>query len=239
MLIKEIIERIQHLYNNGTIYYETRLSNRRIYSIVMSTRNILIGQLLSKNLKVSQSYYETLPCIEMETVEKNLCPCALPTACTILRSKYKIPEILISSTQYAIQSVQSSDWEVKFDYLNVNATRYLFYNKYTTQKPFYFLFDDYLYLLNVSGIQYVSMTAIFKDTIESFYNFICGDNTGCIKYNSYLDRELAVDGNVIPTIIQMAIQEINVLSAARSTTDRDRRNDQSNEQRDDSTTDQE
>ena len=215
MLIKEVIERIQNLYNEGVLPYYNRLSNRRIYSIIMSSRSLLLGQMLSKHLKISQNNYELLPCIELEIVSRDLCPCAVPSACTILRSKEKLPEILTSSTTYAIQSVLSTDWAIKFDYLNVNATRYATYDKYTSTKPSYFIHNDYLYILNITALQYVSMTAIFKDTVETFYKFNCGGDV-CLKYSSYLERELSLDINLVPTVIQMVLQELSALNTPKN-----------------------
>lgn len=211
MLIKEIIERVQTLYNNGVTPYYSRLSNRRIYSIIMSTRGILLGQMLSKNLKLTQYNYEVLSCIELETVDRDLCPCAVPGNCTILRSKEQLPEILTSSTGYAIQTVTSSDWKIKYDYLNVNAAQYFSYNKYTPTKPSYFLHNKYLYIINATVLQYVSMTAIFKDTIEALYKFTCNASP-CLKYSSYLERELALDANLVNVVIQMVLQELSALS---------------------------
>ena len=55
------------------------------------------------------------------------------------------------------------------------------------------------------------MTAIFKDTIEALYKFTCNASP-CLKYSSYLERELALDANLVNAVIQMVLQELSALS---------------------------
>ena len=115
MKTEEIIQRVQSLYSKGVQSDNSRLSSRHIYSKLLTSRSKLLHQKLSKRQKISQFNYQTLPCVELIEAPKNECPCLPPVGCTILKSKYPLPKVLVSLNAHAIEYVTSVDGAISYD----------------------------------------------------------------------------------------------------------------------------
>ena len=43
---------------------------------------------------------------------------------------------------------------------------YLMYDKYTSEKPKYYMIDEYIYIYNPNGLEYVNVRGVFEDPRE-------------------------------------------------------------------------
>ena len=124
MKIIEIIQRIQTLYSKGASSDDSRLSNRFIYNKMLTVRSMLISNEAKKKQRISQLNYQTIPCIELVEVPKHECPCIPPQGCTILRSKYRLPEPLSGLAGTLVQGVYDIEGNIKIDEQNLNSIRF-------------------------------------------------------------------------------------------------------------------
>lgn len=209
MLTREIIQRIQSLYSKGVQSDDSRLTPRHIYNKILTVRSKLISQEAKKRQKINQWSYQTIPCIELIKAEVHECPCLPPLGCEILRSKYPIPKPMTDLNTHLIQSVTTLDGSVIFSEITWNEKKYKASNKYTANKPDYYIRNNYLYITHRSGLKVITLTGLFDDpiTAEDFPSF-CEDCTDCEDCTSPLDKEFPIDNDMIDTLVDMCKQEL-------------------------------
>lgn len=178
LLIKEIVQRVQSLYSKGAQSDDSRLSQRHIYSKLISLRNKYISQQAKKRQKLNQWNFQTLPCVEVIKVPQSLCPCAAVPGCDILRTKYPLPKPLSDLNNHLIQSVTSIDGNTIFSEIQWDEVKYKASSKYTATKPDFFINDSYLYIIGLAQrirhLKVITITGLFEDPLsaEDFPN-IC------------------------------------------------------------------
>ena len=203
MTIGELIQRVQSLYSKGVQSDDTRLKRRHIYNKLITSRNDLLLQLLLKGVKIGSNNYQLLPCLELTEVSSSNCSC-VETECTLKRTKNKLPRLLESNSSLIISEVSSVDGEVIFSQLF--KLKHLKGNRYTSKDPFYYLKDNYLYIENVKGIDYISIVGLFENPVDVYsQESYCEEESDCI---SILDREFPIDGSLIETIMKTVVNEL-------------------------------
>lgn len=213
MKVKDLIYRIQSLYNKGLPSDDNRLSNRLIYNKFLTIRSKLISQEVKKKQRLSRWNYHTIPCIELIEVTSHECPCLPPVGCAVLRSKHKLPKPLSGLNGHIIESVTTIDKSIRIDETTLTAVKYQKGNKYTANKLSFYIHNDYLYINTPTDIRVVTLTGLFEDPTEVklFENFCkennCKDcdNQDCIDY---LEEEFPIDQDMIETMIEVSLQEL-------------------------------
>ncbi len=209
MLIKEIIQRIQSLYSKGVQSDDTNLSDRHIYNKMVTVRSKLISQEAKKKQKINQWSYQTLECVELIKASIHECPCLPPIGCSILRTKHPIPKPLTNLNSHLIQSVTTIDGQIIFSEISWTEKKYKQSNKYTGNKPDYFIKNDYLYVTVRSGIKVITITGLFDNPLEAEkFPSLCKDCVDCQDCISPLDMEFPIDNDMIDTLIDIAKVEL-------------------------------
>ena len=171
LLIKEIIQRVQSLYSKGAQSDDSRLSQRHIYSKLISLRSKYISQQAKKRQKLNQWNFQTLPCVEVIKVPQSLCPCVTVPGCDILRTKYPLPKPLSNLNNHLIQSVTSVDGNTIFSEIQWNEVKYKASSKYTSTKPDFFINDGYLYIIGLiqkmRHLKVITITGLFEDPLSA------------------------------------------------------------------------
>lgn len=210
MIIKDIIQRIQSLYSKGVQSDDSRLSDRHIYNKMVTVRSKLISQQHNKKQKINQWNYQVLNCVELIKAEPHECPCIPPMGCEILRTKHKIPKPLTGLNSHLIQSVTNVNGDVIFSEISWESKKYKSSNKYTADKPDYYVRNGYIYITHKTGIKLISITGLFDDPLEA-ENFpsMCKENCNdCNDCESFLDKEFAIDNDLIDTLIDICKIEL-------------------------------
>lgn len=211
MLNREVIQRVQSAYSKGVQSQSSRLSSRNIFSKLSTLRSKLVTNETKKKQKISQWTYQTLPCIELEEVPLNECPCTPQSGCMILKSKYPIPSLMTGMDKHLIQSVTGMEGKMVLVEINSEDKKYSKGNKYTAKEPDYFFrsIGDkiYVYVTVNLRIPSISMTALFDDPIKAYlFPSMCEQNQdNCINY---LDFEFPMDRDQIDSLIEMAASEL-------------------------------
>ena len=218
MLVSEAIQRVQSLYSRGVQSQDSRLTSRHIWNKLLGVRAKLIVQQSNKNQPISQWTYQTIPCIQLIQAASYECPCIPAAGCMLLRSKYPIPEPIIALKGSLIQSVSSLDGSLILDDTTFSMSKYSSGNKFTSKKPQYLVYKDYLFVTISKYLKVVQMTLVAENP-EEVWNFpsfcesfpdSCDDTTNectdCCM--SPLDRVFPLDSDTIDTAIQMASNEL-------------------------------
>lgn len=205
--ISSAIQGVQSLYSKGVQGKDTDLSPRHIYYYLLKARSTLVRQQSNKNQYISSWIYQTLPAVELiaTTVYENT---GLPTGETILRSKYKLPQLVSDLKTELIKSVTTLDGSKRYDIGSFETEKYSAGNKYTANKPGVFIHEGYLYLSGETSKKAITVVGIFEDPIEVYkfpkYNGDCSE-CDCIDVTTY---DMRIDGNLGKTLINMATQEL-------------------------------
>lgn len=208
--VGKVIDRVQSLYSKGVKSDDSRLSSRHIYSVIKSVRSQLFTEKINKNQSISPWNYDTIPCVEMISIQPNLCPCETPPGCKILRSKYKIPAMLHSYSGPIIKSINSLDLSGKrYSLVAIQEVKNQAGNKYTSNIGNAFFYGDYLFLSAGKESKVLSITALFDDMFE-VYNFLQSCETDCNNCNceSFLDKDFRSDQDTLNRIIRISSEEL-------------------------------
>lgn len=226
MINKEAIQRVQSLYSKGVQSDDSRLSNRHIFNKLKTVRARLLTQEDKKGQSISKWAYQNLPCIELEEVPLNECPCEPQSGCTILRSKYPIPSIMMGRDNLMLQSVTGLEGRLRFSETTWQDKKYKAGNKYTFEDPDYFFKDNEgkIYITVTLAIETITIPAIFNDPIEAYkFPNKCNTLDPCI---SYLDLDFPFEDDLMDGLIELAaIELIDGFSKQRE----DRNNDSKDE----------
>lgn len=211
MLIRLTIQRVQSLYSKGVQSRSSRLSNRNVYYKFISTRSTLHTNEKKKKQKISQWTYQTLPCIELESVPLNDCPTTLQSGMMILKSKHPIPSMLTDFDSHIIQSVTGLEGRMVLTEINYEDLKYQKGNKFTSKDPSYYFrtigTKVYLYITVTTRIPCVSLVALFDDPLEAYlFPSLCDPNPyPCLNY---LDFEFPIDDDQMNSLIQLTATEL-------------------------------
>src|SRR6188508_241803 len=202
---REAVQRVLSLYAVGIQSDDIGVTNRHAYSILKSNRSDLLTQKAKKNQIISAYSYQILPCVQMVTAPAAECPNIEHTNAYVLKSKYPIPETLVTMDKHMI-TITSLDGSTVY---NTTAYRSKSYGggKYTKSSAKAYLSPNgHLYITNQSGLDAVTIIGVFKDPIAaSIFPSFCTPNSDCI---AYLDYELPVDGDVERVLVQMSADEL-------------------------------
>lgn len=208
MLVSEVIQRIQSLYSRGVQSQDSRLRARHIWNKLLTTRSKLLVQTANKNQSISQWTYQTIPCIELIKAASYECPCVPPAGCFLLRSKHPIPEPVVALKGNLIQTVSSIDGTLVIDKTSFTNSKYASGNKFTSNKPQYFLYNKYLFITITKLLKVIQVTEIVENP-EDAWNFPSFCEEDCVDCcMSILDRQFPLDTDTIDTAIQMTANEL-------------------------------
>lgn len=208
MKIIELIQRVESLYSKGVQSRSTRLSHRHIYNKLISSRQRLIAQQIRKRQKISDWNYLILPCVELIKVPNHECPCVVEAGCDVYRTRFPIPKTLTDLNSHIIEYVMSIENSVKIEEVSRTELTFSKGNKYTNSRPKYVIEKGHLYfpVRNSPGI--IKIKFLPEDPIEAYkYPSMCAC-TDCDDCENMLEKEFPIDGDMIDTLIEMAVAEI-------------------------------
>jgi len=212
--VREVIQRFQTAYSHGAASRSTRLSKRYIFSIIKGIRARVLSQEAKKNQMISSWAYQTIPCVDLEVVPLNQCPCTPQTGCMILRSTTKLPEIIalknkhlciITTNEGTLRLTESTFSEVKFNKGN----------KYTPSAIcFFFTGDGYLYVSATLKLETLRVEAVFADFVKAYqYPSACREeDISCISPLNFL---FPYEEDLIPSLIELGLPEVQVFANGR------------------------
>jgi len=209
MLVKDVIQRIQSLYSKGVQSDDSDLTSRHIYNKMITVRSKLLTLRANKKQTISQWNYQVLSCIELIKAPVHECPCAPPIGCMTYRTKEQLPRPLTGMNGHMLQAVTSITGELIYSPVSWTEKKYKSANKYTGNKPDYFIRNDYLYITHrVGSAKVISIEGLFDNPIDADnYPSIC-ECEDCDECQSPLDKEFPLDLNLIEDLINISVQEL-------------------------------
>jgi hypothetical protein len=146
------------------------LTDRLIFSLIIKHAQLLMKQQDSLNqLLKFQSFFKTLPCLELIEVDKVEACCDIRSGITIKRTKDKLPKLMEAIFGPLVRTVSSIDGSqmvyMTYPAMYSSLTKSSSF-KYNKNKYFWYI-NDYLYFPNIDW-EAIKIEGIFEDDIETF-----------------------------------------------------------------------
>ena len=110
---------------------------------------------------------------------------------------------------HLIESVTTVDGSTVYNEIGWVEAKYKSSNRYTSNKPDYFIRNEYLYIIQKKGASVIAITGLFENPYEVInYESVCGECESCDNCVSPLDLEFPIDDDMIDTLIEMSLQEL-------------------------------
>jgi hypothetical protein len=222
MTLNEIAYNLLNLVRGGRSHHDEHISLDQIKFNVMYYRAMFIRRDYAKNGFVSRHVEQDLGCIKLIKVDASKC-CNLPINCAVYRTEETIPKTIRRNFEESITHVGDVTGLGTIPFVESNAIQWIPYDKYTKDKMKAYMIEDYLYVYNADGLEFINVKGIFENpkSVEKFAD--CGV-TGNKCYSDDYDYPIPMD---MITMINQGILsgELTLLSSSMSDTYNDRMQD--------------
>lgn len=200
--LQTITDDIRALATSGSNPNDFRIPDEQIYYWISQIRAMLIGQSLSKRDDLNDTWLQTISCMELIQADASEC-CLAPSNCYVLRTKLKLPSTIDTWRANWIVSVTTPDGD-PISKSNQFYNRYQKYNKFTGSNRWYYLKNDYIYIVNDQLLAYINVIGLFQDPME-LYNFpSC--NGSCFTSESQYPVSVNMASQITDIIMKTKVQ---------------------------------
>ena len=215
MTLDEIAYNILNLVRGGRTNTGEHISLSQLKFNIKYYRAMLIRRDYARNGNITRHLEQDLNCIELEKVNASKC-CSLPISSDVYKSKLPIPKTVRLNFTDAITNVADVTGIETIPLVDPTHVQFLPYDKYVKNAKRAYMIEDYLYIYNPSGLQFVNVRGIFENP-EDLKSYKC-ENGDC--YNSSDNYPIPMD--MVQTITQgIASTELQLLAGTMSDTTND------------------
>ncbi|GIW57585.1 MAG: hypothetical protein KatS3mg083_530 [Candidatus Dojkabacteria bacterium] len=203
MTVGEAIQRVQSLFSVGVESEDTRLRPRHIYSILKTARARVLREAIGRGYSLAEDSFQTIACMPLIEASPIECPCLPNLSCPVLRTEDKLPERIETRSFSGIRIVSSLDFKVIFSKIQYNMLPHVDkLSRFNRKKYYYYILNDYIYIVTDTGIRYIAVSGLFYDPYEA-YRIQCGNE--CV---SPYDVEFEANAALIDNILRLAYDEV-------------------------------
>ena len=211
MIIKHHIDSIKHILNSGLESDDARISDRLIYHNMKLFRTLLLQRYVDKLHFLSDFNYQTVQCIRLELAFAHDCNC-IPDAlkCKVRKSVSPLPRIMSRhKTGYLIKTVMYPDGR-NIPYRDLASSKNKKYRLTGDDKPFYYIYNNYLYIANDLNIAAVIIVAVFEDPELLASVELCtadGTSSNDVCFDP-LVNDFPIEGELASQMEELVIQKL-------------------------------
>jgi len=204
----KILSDIRNMATSGSNPIDFRIEDNQILYWIDQVRSKLISQDLQKRKDLTNAWIQSITCLDLIEVDKSEC-CEVTTDCIILRTELQLPPTIESNGENTILRVTKNNGEL-ISKINILASKYVDYSKYSSKKLKYYEKNRYLYVLvnkdDEALIEQINVDGIFE-TPSDLARFVnCGgvscysrtDNYPCSMEMASNIADMVYNGKVIP-----------------------------------------
>ncbi len=207
MTILEHVYAIQNLINKGRKSDDAKFSNELISHFMNVARLVLLKREIDKMKSFNIANFQGF-CMPLCKDSWADC-CGLPEDlnCPILKSKFKIPRALSGRTNIYIKVSYLSGIEI--DRTTHRAMRMRQYSLTQSNKPAWFVLNDYLYLSGVplNRLEAVWVDGLFEDPTVIADITTCGDGESCYDADQ---ESYPIDGYLIDPMYRLVLEYLGI-----------------------------
>lgn len=176
----QLIADIRGMATSGGETIDFRIEDSQISFWIDQCRATLISQALQRKSDINDTWLQTITCLDLIQVDKSDC-CDITTNCVILRTQLQLPETIDTQQDNFIVRVESINGDL-ISKTTILAVKYNNFAKYTSNKPKWFLKNNYIYIINSEFLGKINVTAIW-DTPADLYTFENCNGIQCYSIN--------------------------------------------------------
>lgn len=225
MKIGGAIARLKVALNKGVPSNDSRYSDEFLYSQLMTMRAKRLRQKLDQFAFISPFTFSFIDCVPLELGKFADCPC-FTTDCWILRSKYKIPQLISYRSGLYLKVYTIEGKEISETSQIKNKLKE--HRKVNVDSLGFFFHNDYLYITGSTTLKVVSLNGIFSDPMKLKDLPRCDTNGNSLPITCFnpLEDEYPIDEELYEDVEMLVIQKL--LSYEQSTFEDTENNDRKN-----------
>ena len=165
MTLDEIAYNILNLFRGGRSNIDEHISLDQIKFNIKHYRAMFIRRDFARNGLVTRHLEQDLGCLKLIKVDASKC-CNLPVYCPIYRTVRSIPKTVRFNFSEAITYTGDVTGLGRIPLIESYEVATLPYDKYTSNRPKAYMIEDYMYVYNPNGMEYINVRGIFEDPEE-------------------------------------------------------------------------
>ena len=180
MTLNEIAYNILNIVRGGRSNSDDNISLSQIKFNIKYYRAMMIRRDLARNNFMSRHMEQDLGCLKLVRVNASQC-CNFDIECVVYRTEEKVPRTVRANFKDMITYVGGVDGINTIPVVKSDYIKYLPYDKYTKNQRKAFMIEDYIYIYNPDGMEFLNVRGVFEDP-EEVAKFDC-DGTDCYDDN--------------------------------------------------------
>ena len=199
MTVNQIISDIRNIATSGSNPIEFRIEDSQLLFWCNEIRSKLISQAIGKKQDVNDVWVQRIKCLELEQVDKSEC-CDIVTNCYILKSVQEIPDVVEAIGTMSVETILGKI----ISYTNMFEAKYSKFNKYTKERPRWFVRDRFLYIINEDILKYVNIDLILENPAE-LADFTDCSGAVCFTMNDTYPCTLKMASDIVDIVYKTKV----------------------------------
>lgn len=162
MTLDEIAYNLLNSFRGGRSSNDDNISISQIKFNIKHYRAVFIRRDFARNGLVTRHLEQDLRCVQLERVDLSKC-CNINIDCPAWRSIKKLPRTVRFNFEEAITYVGDITGVGRIQLIKPYEVAYISADKFTGNNMKAYMIEDYLYILNNKGADYVNVRGIFED----------------------------------------------------------------------------
>jgi len=202
LTVRKIISDIRNIATSGSNPIDFRIEDSQILFWVNETRSMLISQAVKKREDINDSWLQQITCLPLISVDKSQC-CEITTDCNILRAEVALPDTVDTSSDNFIVRVETDNGTI-ISKTTPFESKYNSYGKYGSNKPKWYLKNNYLYIINEEVINSINVTAVFEAP-EELASYVSCSGSACFSYDSEYPATLRMANDITNIVLKTKV----------------------------------
>ena len=165
MTLDEIAYNLLNSFRGGRSSQDENISIDQIKFNIKHYRAVFIRRDYARNGLITRHLEQDLRCVKLVKVDLSKC-CNINISCPAYRSEKKIPRTVRFNFEEAITYVGDLSGTGRIQMIKPFEVAYISADKFTGKNAKAYMIEDYLYVLNPNGAEYVNVRGVFEDPSE-------------------------------------------------------------------------
>jgi len=198
--LNQLISDQRNIADSGENNYSFRIPDIQIAYWNHQIRSKLISQDISKRKDITDSWVQVITCVAIVQVDASEC-CTITTNCYNLRTELKIPKTIETYGDNLILRVTTPNGNI-IAKSNPFKANYNKYNKYTSDKPTWYIKNGYIYITSFDLLETINIYGIFDNPEELSIFTQCGN---CFSWEDEYPVSMKMASDITDIVVKTKI----------------------------------
>jgi len=210
MTLNEIAYNLLNLIRGGKSNHHDNISLEQLKFNIRYYRAMLIRRDFARNGTITRHLEQDLGCMNLEIVNGSKC-CGLEIECEVAKTVLPIPKTIRLNFEDAITFIGAGDGLTRISLISPQIAKFVQYEKYTSQNQKGYMIEDYLYILNPRGLEFVNVRGVFENPADTA-KYECPTGVCYSEMSEYpipMDMVEALTKGILSGELSMVSQTVN------------------------------